>query len=140
MGEEEEEAPRADGETQAVADLVAALKEDLRAIKKLKSENKLLREEVVGLLQNNSKFAALVESLDDSLKDASEGVPQKYNYSFMEGGWRPKGSLNKQKVELGQKRLDIQDINGQLEEIIRLLKKEKKEEPAREEGSSSESV
>lgn len=115
-----------DPETQDVGALIAELKEDMKKVRKLKKENKLLKDQVNGLLQNNSKFTSLVEALDERLKEASEAVPGRFEYHFMEGGWRQKGALKKSRMELSRKKADIQDINSQLEEIIRLMKKNKK--------------
>ncbi|GEM_PF-4162608 len=115
-----------DPETEDVAKLITQLKEDTRTVKKLKKENLELRDQVNGLLQNNDKFTALVESLDNRLKEANEVVPGRFEYHFMEGGWQQRGSLKKHKIELTKKKVDIQNINAQLEEIIRLLKKNKK--------------
>ena len=112
-----------DQDTMDVGELVAALKEDMKKVRKLKKENRLLKDQINMLLQNNSKFTALVESLDEKLKKATETLPGKFEYHFMEGGWQPKGALKKQKIELNKKKVDIQNINAQLEEIIRLLKK-----------------
>jgi hypothetical protein len=115
-----------DPDTKDVAELVTALKDDLKTVKKLKKENQLLKDQINGLLQNNSKFTALVESLDDRLKQATEVLPGRFEYHFMEGGWLPKDGLKKHKIELGKRKADIQNINSQLEEIIRLLKGSKK--------------
>lgn len=125
-GGNEEMEVNLDPDTKDVAALVTALKDDLKTVKKLKKENQLLKDQINGLLQNNTKFTALVESLDDRLKQATDVLPGKFEYHFMEGGWQTKGSLKKQKIELGRKKVDIQNINSQLEEIIRLLKGSKK--------------
>lgn len=115
-----------DAEARNVADIVLSLKEDMKTVKKLKSENKALKEQISGLLQNNSKFTALVESLDERLREANELVPQNFEYHFEGGGWQPKGALKKHQISIRKKKLDIKNINAQLEEIIRLLKRNKK--------------
>jgi len=98
------------------------LKKTKKLISKLKKENKTLKKQIKLLLRNNKTFTELVEVLDEKILKLTEFRPEKYVYSFERGGWVEKDSLDKGKIELKEKRLNLSTINEQLGEIIRLIK------------------
>ena len=92
-----------------------SMKED---ISKLKETNKLL-------IENNHKFAELVETMAGTVSKLRTEAGKKYVYSFGEGGWGEAGKDGKSAIRLG-KQVSVDDINRQLMEITHLINKYKK--------------
>jgi hypothetical protein len=99
------------------------LKRDMKAFKELREQNAKLREEVRKLNKNNEKFIKLVELLETKIKTLTEDVNKQYVYSYEKGGWIEKGSLDKGKIEVAPSQLNIDTINNQLAEILRMIER-----------------
>ncbi len=102
-------------------DPIKTLKRDKAIISKIKRENVELKLKVDRLLQNNKKLVKLVKALERKMRKLIDDSKKTYIYSYENGGWIEKGSLNKRKMEI-RRNVDIEDINLQLSEILRLLK------------------
>ncbi len=99
------------------------LKKDKKIFKKLSKENAKLKEEVRKLTKNNEKFVKLVELMGEKLKKLTEDMKKNYVYSYEKGGWIEKGSLNKGKVELAPSQVNVDSMNNQLAEILRMIER-----------------
>lgn len=97
------------------------LKRDMKAFKDLREKNAKLREEVRKLNKNNEKFIKLVELLENKIKSLTEDMKKQYVYSYEKGGWMEKGSIDKGKIEVAPSQLNIDTINNQLAEILRMI-------------------
>lgn len=72
------------------------------------------------LIRNNSKFAELVLVLEKKVKALTEENAKIYKYSYGRG-WIEKDSANPKKLKLVKRKVSVQEINSQLEEILRLI-------------------
>ncbi len=103
------------------------LKEDAKAVKGLKEENKDLREKIEALLVNNKEFANLVKLLDTKVEELENETRKKYRYSYEDGGWKDDEEFKRGRLELKNKKITLNDINRQLKDILSILEKRKKE-------------
>ena len=101
------------------------LERDKVFVSRLKKENETLKKEIKTLLQNNKTLIELVEVLEDKILSLTSDLSKKYVYDYERGGWIIDGSLDREKMELDENKLDIGKINFQLAEIIRLMKMHK---------------
>jgi hypothetical protein len=107
-------------------DPVTTLQRAERTFNSVKEELKDLREQKKALLVNNQKFSELVESMEMQLKAMRADSGKKYVYSYSGGGWGELGDIDRKSLRLQKRPLTVSDINKQLEEIMRLLKRYKK--------------
>ncbi|MCK5023846.1 MAG: hypothetical protein KAS04_06735 [Candidatus Aenigmarchaeota archaeon] len=101
------------------------LKKDMSIVKKLKKENANLKEEIRKITKNNEKFTKLVETMETKIMKMSEDVKKNYVYSFEKGGWAERGSMDKDKIEIAPSQLNVDSINNQLSEILRMIQRNK---------------
>jgi len=98
------------------------LERDKVFVSKLKKKNEKLKEQIKVLLKNNKILTELIEVLEDKILSLTQDVGKKYVYDYERGGWIIDGSLDKQKMELKEDKVDVRKLNQQLAEIIRLMK------------------
>lgn len=99
------------------------LEEDKKLFKKLRGENDRLREELRDLKKNNQKLVELAELMEDKVRKLTEDVKKNYVYSYEQGGWIEKGSMDKLKMEKPVSDVSVNSINNQLSEILRMIEK-----------------
>ena len=93
----------------------------------LKIENEKLRKENDMLLRNNKNLVYLVEVLEERIKKLNEDMLRNYIYSYEKGGWVLRDDADLKKLEVfNKKEIRVDDINEQLEEILKLIEKHKK--------------
>ena len=110
-----------------VEDPVKKIEELRKKATALKIENEKLKKENTLLLRNNKNLVYLVEILEERIKKLNEDMLRNYIYSYERGGWILKDDADPRKLEVFNKReIRIEDINEQLEEILRLIEKHKK--------------
>jgi hypothetical protein len=105
-------------------DPVKMLAEARAAIKELKARErgrKLPHSHDNLLLKNNSKFAELVLVLEKKVKALTEEQAKIYKYSYGKG-WIEKDSADPKKLKIMKGKVSVQEINCQLEEILRLIR------------------
>ncbi len=107
-------------------DPVTTLQRAERTFRSVKEELKDLREQKNALLVNNQKFSELVESMEMQMKAMRAEAGKRYVYSYGGGGWGEFGDIDVKSLHMKKKPLAISDINRQLEEIMKLLKRYKK--------------
>jgi hypothetical protein len=108
-------------------DPFSLLKRDKEVVSGLKKKNAELTERVNTLLETNNRMVELVEVLDEKIRKLNDDFAKRYRYSYEDGGWIEIDGLRKRRIELERDpKVSITNINGQLEEIIRLLEKNKK--------------
>jgi len=73
-------------------------------------------------IRNNSKFAELVLVLERRVKALTEENAKVYKYSYEKGGWLEKDAADPKKLKIVKSRVSVQEINSQLEEILRLIR------------------
>jgi hypothetical protein len=91
----------------------------------LRRESKELARKVKSLLDNNRKFSELVEAMEQEIKVLRTEAGKKYVYKYGMGGWRQVGDTDYNKLHL-KERVSVEDINAQLREIMRMLKRYEK--------------
>ena len=99
------------------------LKRDKQMVKKLKEERTKLREDIRKLTKNNERLVKLVEVMEERIKSLTEDVKKGYVYSYEKGGWIEKGSLEKGKIKLAPSQVNVDSINNQLAEILRMIER-----------------
>lgn len=108
-----------------VSDIKKMLARDKAILRDLKKENSVLKKKARDLDKNNKVMADLIKVLEQRIRELKEDLQftDKYVYSFEQGGWIERGSLDKKVVELkGFKKIEPGDINLQLQELLRLVK------------------
>ena len=89
----------------------------------IKKENAELREKVEKLLENNRKLSELAESLEGEIEEMKARKSEKFVYSYGKGGWKESIGLEDSKLHLRKSDVNIEDINDQLKEIMKLLER-----------------
>lgn len=107
-------------------DPVTTLTKATRVFKVVKDELKDLREQNKALMINNQKFSELIERMEAQIKTLRADAGKKYVYSYGGGGWGETGDIDTRKLYLKKKAVNVIDINQQLAEIMKLLKRYKK--------------
>ncbi|MBN2101648.1 MAG: hypothetical protein JW716_02130 [Candidatus Aenigmarchaeota archaeon] len=113
-------------DSKSMGKLKKILEKNKNLILRMRKENQVLSRKVKMIAENNSEFAGLVEILESEIQSLTDNVSDKYRYSFEDGGWVEKGTGRKAVLEEVFKNPDINVINAQLEEILRLVKLHKK--------------
>ncbi len=114
-------------EKYAESDPVKTLAKSRSSIRELKASNRELSRRADLLLKNNSKFAELVILLERKVKELTEERSKVYKYSYGRG-WIEKDSADAKKLDIVKGEVSVQEINGQLEEILRLINRHGKKE------------
>ncbi len=109
-------------EPRTMEKLKKLLENDKKKILRLRKEKDELAKEVGMLTKNNSELVKLVEVLESEIKTLTDNISQQYRYSYEDGGWVEKGTGKKAVLEEVLKNPDINVINAQLGEILRLIK------------------
>ena len=103
------------------------LKRDRTIVLGLRGKNNELKTQVKELLVNNGKLVELIEILDERIKRLNDDMMRRFHYSFIEGGWIETGSVARRNLELeDESGVSVNDINNQLEEILKLINRYKK--------------
>ncbi|NIO22765.1 MAG: hypothetical protein GTN38_01920 [Candidatus Aenigmarchaeota archaeon] len=102
------------------------LKRDKIIVSDLRRENEELKLQIQKLLKNNQQLAKLAEVLEEKIMKLTEDMRKNYVYSYEHGGWVEKESMDKGKVELAPSMLSVDTINNQLSEILRMIKKQRR--------------
>lgn len=111
----------ADDETAAI------LRKGKSMIRDLKRKNTKMKQDLKLLANNNKAMEKLIEVLEDRVKKLTADMAKRYVYSYEDGGWLVKGSMKKRKAKIkGYKDVQLDSINAQLEEILRLIMKHKR--------------
>ena len=92
----------------------------------IKKEIKGLKDKTESLIINNRKLSELVEAMEKEIGLLRTDAGKKYVYRYEMGGWRQSGDIDAKKLHLDKKNVTVGDINSQLREIMRLLKRHKK--------------
>lgn len=103
------------------ADPVETLANARDAIRKLKAENREILRRWDLLLNSNYKFAELVILMEKRVRELTEERSKTYKYSYGQG-WIEKDSADPKKLNIVKPDVSVQEINSQLEEIMRLIK------------------
>ncbi|MCX6818179.1 MAG: hypothetical protein NTU57_04970 [Candidatus Aenigmarchaeota archaeon] len=111
-----------------MGDPVQTLKKDKMLFKKLKAENDKLREEKRKLLKNNDSLVKLVELMEEKVRNLTIDMKKTYSYSYEKGGWVEKGALDEGRIELAPSQINIDSINNQLAEILKMVEKHRMKE------------
>ncbi len=77
-------------------------------------------------MKNNQELAKLAEILEEKIMKLTEDMRKEYVYSYEKGGWVEKGSIEKGKIEIAPSMLSVDTINNQLAEILRMIRKHRK--------------
>lgn len=104
------------------------LRKDKKIVRKLKEENAKLKESMRKLERNNSNMVKLLEVMEERVRKLTEDVKKCYVYSYEQGGWVEKGSMDRTKVEIEgtePPHLSVDSINNQLSEILRMIERYK---------------
>jgi hypothetical protein len=104
-------------------DMIEKLKKDHALVMEMKQENSLLREKISGLVRNNEKMVDLVKKVDEKERKAFPMPQERMIYSFQAGGMVKKGQLERDRLDLHRKKLTLQEINDQLNEIVAMLER-----------------
>ncbi len=107
-------------------DPVNTLQRAERTFRSIKEELSDLREQKKALLANNRKFSELVESMETQLRTMRADAGKKFVYSYEGGGWGEIGDIDRTRLLMKKKVVTVNDINRQLTEIMKLLKRYKK--------------
>ncbi len=107
-------------------DPVTTLHRAERTFKSVRNELKDLRAQKEALIVNNQKFSQLVDAMEERLKTMRAEAGGKYVYSYNAGGWGAIGDIDRTKLLMKKKVVSVNDINRQLEEIVKLIKRYKK--------------
>lgn len=111
-----------------MGDPVQTLKKDRDLFRKLKAENDKLREENRKLMKNNGGLVKLVELMEEKVKNLTIDMKKTYSYSYEKGGWMEKGALDEGRIELAPSQINIDSINNQLAEILKMVEKHRMKE------------
>jgi hypothetical protein len=114
-------------EKYAESDPVTTLTKARSSIRGLKASNRKLSKRADLLLKNNSKFAELVMVLERKVKALMEEQAKVYKYSYGRG-WIEKDLADPKKLKIVKADVSVQEINAQLEEILRLIKRHSQKE------------
>ncbi|MCJ7645533.1 hypothetical protein MUO65_01295, partial [bacterium] len=114
-------------EKYAESDPVTTLSKARSSIREMKASNRELSKRADLLLKNNSKFAELVMVLERKVKALTEEQAKIYKYSYGKG-WIEKDSADPKKLKIVKGRVSVQEINTQMEEILRLIKRHSQKE------------
>jgi hypothetical protein len=107
------------------ADPVTTLRDARMSFVSIKKEAMQMKEKNRLLLENNRRFADLVEIMGNLIAKLRVDAGKRYSYSFNEGGWGESGKDGKSAIKLA-KHVTVEDINKQLMEITHLINKYKK--------------
>ena len=107
----------------ALGDPVKALKRDKDLFKQMKEENERLKEENRKLSKNNQTLVSLVELMEEKIKGLTLDVNRNTTYSYEHGGWLDKDAMDKGKIELAPDQVNVDSINSQLAEILRMIER-----------------
>lgn len=111
----------------AGGDPVQTLSKASYTFKAVKGQLRELKLQNAALMENNQKFTELVEEMEKDLLHMRMETGRKYVYSYNAGGWGEASSAKMEKLKLTKKKhVTVTDINNQLTEITRLLKRYKK--------------
>jgi len=102
------------------------LERDRIIVSELRRENEELKFQVEKIMKNNQELAKLAEVLEGKIEKLTEDMKKTYVYSYEKGGWVEKGALEKGKIEIAPSMLSVDTINNQLSEILRMIKKHRK--------------
>ncbi len=102
---------------------VDVLKRDKELFKKMRQEIEQTKENNRKLLKNNDNLVKLVELMEEKIKNLTEDMKKNYVYSFEHGGWVEKGALDQGRIELAPSQLNIDSINNQLAEILKMVER-----------------
>ena len=89
----------------------------------LKADKKRLEDHVKSLIINNDKFSELVLAMEGEIQRVKSVKKMKYGYDYGEGGWGEIDESDPDKLHLKKKKITVDDLNDQLVELMRLLKK-----------------
>jgi hypothetical protein len=92
----------------------------------IKKELQIIKDKIEPLITNNKRFSELVEAMEAEIKDLRLQTGKKFVYRYNQGGWGEVDELDRSKLFITKKTATVDDINRQLMEITRLLKKYKK--------------
>lgn len=112
----------------ALGNPAEALKRDKEFFKKLKDENTALKDETRKLAKNNETLVKLVELMEEKIKNLTIDMKKNYVYSYEHGGWLEKDALDKGRIEVAPSQLNIDSINNQLAEILRMVERHRMKE------------
>ena len=101
------------------------LRKDKEIFKKLKKESEQLKEENRKLAKNNETLVRLVDLMEEKIKKLTEDMKKTYVYSYEHGGWVEKDALEQGRIELAPSQLNIDSINNQLAEILKMIERHK---------------
>lgn len=108
-------------------DVINKIENLRKKVYELKRRNEKLKKENKMLIENNMNLVYLVEIMNERIKKLTDMQKKHYRYSFEDGGWIEENDMNKRVVEIFEKKdLNINDINRQLYEVLRLLEIHKK--------------
>jgi len=100
--------------------------EDTRIVSRLKEDNRGLKRKIDALLQNNMKFAELVQKLEERSNRVEVRREEDLIYSYQDGAMVRNEELGRHQMRLHKKKLTLNEINSQLAEILMKLKKDGK--------------
>lgn len=104
------------------------LRKDKDLFRKMKKENDALKEETMNLEKNNQTLVTLVELMEEKIRNLTIDVRKNYVYSYEHGGWLEKEALDKGRIELAPSQLNIDSINNQLGEILKMIERHRMKE------------
>jgi hypothetical protein len=104
------------------------LRKDKDLFRKMKKENDALKEETMKLEKNNQTLVTLVELMEEKIRNLTIDVRKNYVYSYEHGGWLEKEALDKGRIELAPSQLNIDSINNQLGEILKMIERHRMKE------------
>ncbi len=107
-------------------DPVSTITKAKQSYMQMKRENNDLRQRLKTIMLNNNKFSELVEAMEKEIERIRSVKDETYAYNYGEGGWGEVDEADKDSIHLKEKEVTFEDINNQLMEIMRLLKKYKK--------------
>gem|GEM_PF-2899699 len=102
------------------------LERDRIIVSELRRENEELKLEIEKILKNNQELAKLAEILEEKITNLTEDMKKSYVYSYEKGGWVEKEALDKGRIEIAPSMLSVDTINNQLSEILRMIRKHRK--------------
>jgi|GEM_PF-2908557 len=105
--------------------MIRKFMEDTAIVYRLKADNKGLKKKIDALLQNNIKFAELVQVLEERNNRVRFEKEQELIYSYQDGGMIKNDEIGKQSMKLHKKKLTLNEINSQLADILTKLEKNK---------------
>ncbi len=108
------------------ADPVTTLRDAKMSFVSIRKEATELKERNRLLLENNRKFAELVELMGGLIAKLRIDAGKKFVYSYGDGGWGEAGKDGRSAITLKKNNVTVEDINKQLMEISHLINKYKK--------------